>query len=100
MRRNTRRYCALRPKIEVLRMTVPPVGLRVRISISDPWDFYSENGPFATGRIVSVRDEAAGRSEFKIELDAPLREKQLVANEVFVRLRLVDTPAERFLSGE
>jgi hypothetical protein len=63
-------------------MIVPPDGLRVRISISDPWDFFTENGPLATGRIVSFRDESADHSpEFRIELDAPLRRKQLLASE-------------------
>jgi hypothetical protein len=62
-------------------MIVPPDGLRVRISISDPWDFFTENGPLATGRIVSFGDRHS--PEFRIELDAPLREKLLVVSEVF-----------------
>jgi hypothetical protein len=82
-------------------MIVPPDGLRVRISISDPWDFFTENGPLATGRIVSFRDESADHSpEFRIELDPPLRRKQLLASEVFARLRHRNTTIERFLSGE
>jgi len=82
-------------------MIVSPDGLRVRVSISDPWDFYAENGPLAKGMIVSVRDESPGhRPEFRIELEKPLKQKRLAANQVFASPRHGDYTMERFLSGE
>lgn len=82
-------------------MTVSPDGLRVRVSISDPWDFYAENGPVAKGTIVSVRNESPGhRPEFRIELEQPLKHKHLTASQVFSSPRHGDYTMDRFLSGE
>ncbi|SDS88846.1 hypothetical protein [Bradyrhizobium canariense] len=82
-------------------MMVPPDGLKVRISISDPWDFYTENGSVATGRIVGVSEGTSClRPEFKIELDAPLKQKELAAKEVFARLRHRNDTIDLLSSGE
>jgi hypothetical protein len=79
-------------------MIVTPVGLSVRISISDPWDFYTENGPFATGKIIDFTAVTAWK--FRIELDAPLKFKSLVANQVYAGFRHRNETIDRFLSGE
>jgi hypothetical protein len=82
-------------------MVVQTVGSRVRISISDPWDFVAANGSWATGRIVGLRDESAGRPpELRIGLDAPLRQEHLAASEVFARPRYRNETFERFSLGE
>jgi hypothetical protein len=81
------------------RTILPPEGLRARISISDPWEFFSENGPVAMGRIVSLSEEST-RPEFRIELDAPVRSKHLQAREVYARFRHSDGSIERLFSGE
>jgi hypothetical protein len=79
-------------------MIVSPDGLRVRVSISDPWDFYTENGPLTKGTIVSVRDESPGhRPEFRIELEKPLKQKRLAASQVFASPRHGDYTMERFV---
>jgi hypothetical protein len=83
------------------QMIVPRDGLRVRISISDPWEFYTENGPEAAGRIVGVSEGASGRGpELKIELDAPLKQKELAAQAVFARLRHRGDTIGLLCSGE
>ena len=81
-------------------MTVSPVGLRARITISDPWDFVTENAPFSAGTIVGFRDGSAGPPEIQIELDTLLKERGLVAREIFARPRHRDDTIERLLSGE
>jgi hypothetical protein len=81
------------------RTIIPPEGLRARISISDPWEFYSENGPVARGRIASLSEKST-RPEFRIELDAPVRSKHLQAREVYARFRHSDGSIERLLTGE
>jgi hypothetical protein len=78
---------------------LPSDRRRVRISISDPWDFYSENGPFALGHIVDLNDDPM-RPEFIVELDAPLRSGSLQASEVYARFRSSDGSIERLLAGE
>ena len=82
-------------------MTAPLDGLRVRISISDPWDFYTENGPLVTGKVVSLgRSSVDDYAELRIHLDTPLKEKRLVANEVFARFRHANKTVEHLSSGE
>ena|SRR5581483_7965409 len=80
-------------------MQLPSDRRRVRISISDPWDFYSENGPLALGRIVNINDGSMNL-EFRVELDAPLRSGLVQTGGVYARFRHSDGSIERLLSGE
>jgi hypothetical protein len=82
-------------------MMVLPVGLKVRISISEPWDFYTENGPAVTGTIIGLTEVTSDlRPELKIELVAPLKQKELAAKEVFARLRHRGDTIDLLCSGE
>src|ERR1700754_1081254 len=81
-------------------MMLPPDGLSVRISISDPWDFVTENGAFAPGRIVGFSDKFDGSPQFRIEIAKPLTQGDMAASELFARLRHLNDTIERFASGE
>jgi len=81
-------------------MILPPDGLKVRISITDPWDFVTENGSFIAGRIVGFSDRSDGSPQFRIEIARPLTQGELAVSEMFARLRHVNDTIERFSSGE
>jgi hypothetical protein len=90
---------SFRNEYEATTVIVPVNGLKVLISISDPWDFVTENGSVARGVVIGFTNGAGRRAaELKIQLDAPLREGLLVANEVFARLRYLNETFAIFLS--
>ena len=79
---------------------LPLEVLGVRISISDPWDFVTENGSFAAGKTVGFSEESDGSPQFRIEIAKPLTQGDLVVSELFARLLHLNDTIERFSSGE
>lgn len=77
------------------------VGLRVWVSISDPWEFVTDNGESRTGTVVG---EDAGvvesRHTLRIRLDAAVKASGVASNAVFARFRHVTGATQQLLSGQ
>jgi hypothetical protein len=83
-----------------LTMSASQIGLRVLISISDPWDFVTHNGESRTGTIIS-EDSGLGESSpsLLIRLDRGVQESGVEAETVFAAFRHAGTARKDFLSG-
>ena len=70
------------------------VGRRVRIVISDPWDFVTENGSYRAGTI-----EAGAGKRVAIRLDDPVFDPSGPITTVVASPRFVGTAIADLLSG-
>jgi hypothetical protein len=70
------------------------IGRRVRIVISDPWDFVTENGSYRTGTI----DAGAGK-RLAIRLDDPVVDPLGPVTTVVASPRFVGTAIADLLTG-
>lgn len=80
-------------------MKIELAGRRVLISISDPWEFVTENGPSRTGTIVG---EASGSREtpvLRIQLDSKVSAAEVVAANVVATARHTGASRQELLSG-
>ena len=72
-------------------------GRKVYISISDPWDFVTNNGEYRTGTIST--NAGMPLDSLEIHLDNPVEALGLITDKVFAHSRHTDRPLSNLTAG-
>lgn len=82
-------------------MSTSLVGLRVLVSISDPWEFVTNNGGSRAGTVVGEHADVVESSPtLRIHLDERIEDSGNVSDAVFARFRHVSSGKQQLLSKQ
>ena len=81
-------------------MSTSLIGLRVLVSMSDPWEFVTDNGESRTGTIVSEGTKSVkSLPTICIHFDEKIKASGVTTNTVFARFRHTTSTKQELLSG-